>query len=270
MLTCHSRKGTGRKNTSGSLYYLSAHCHTVWDTRLCLTEPFLLFLVTPVAFLLWRMWNMCQFFKSFQSILPSGSRPCQTLRQSLGHKASRKNVRNNYKCLSRIRCLKVRTFIHVLRFDFGVSWAFLLVYFSVFCCLSEWNNTFYYAAFFFLHIYYSFRKTARLKSATVTICSTAKSAVCSVARRTTLAAATWCDLKIWSFCMTLSDSHFIASVLGCLETFLYAQLSLTPTTAFHSLKSRLWTGPLKHLYSFFYVAGLLLSLKWLSCCMALQ
>lgn len=123
---------------------------------------------------------------------------------------------------------------------------------------------------FFLHIYYSFRKTARLKSATVTICSTAKSAVCSVARRTTLAAATWCDLKIWSFCMTLSDSHFIASVLGCLETFLYAQLSLTPTTAFHSLKSRLWTGPLKHLYSFFYVAGLLLSLKWLSCCMALQ
>lgn len=149
-----------------------------------------------------------------------------------------------------------------LSISFGLFLRFLLPlrvkqYFLL-CCI------------FFLHIYYSFRKTARLKSATVTICSTAKSAVCSVARRTTLAAATWCDLKIWSFCMTLSDSHFIASVLGCLETFLYAQLSLTPTTAFHSLKSRLWTGPLKHLYSFFYVAGLLLSLKWLSCCMALQ
>lgn len=214
MLTCHSRKGTGRKTTSGSLYYLSAHCHTVWDTRLCLTEPFLLFLVTPVAFLLWRMWNMCQFFKSFQSILPSGSRPRQTLRQSLGHKASRKNVRNNYKCLSSIQCLKVRTFIHVLRFDFGVSWAFLLVYFSVFYCLSEWNNTFYSAAFFFKHIYYSFRKTARLKSATVTICSTAKSAVCSVARRTTLAAATWCDLKFLCDFIRLSLHCFSSWMLG--------------------------------------------------------
>lgn len=141
---------------------------------------------------------------------------------------------------------------------------------SLFSTASQTETILFTMLHFFLHIYYSFRKTARLKSATVTICSTAKSAVCSVACRTTLAAATWCDLKIWSFCMTLSDSHFIASVLGCLETFLYAQLSLTPTTAFHSLKSRLWTGPLKHLYSFFYVAGLLLSLKWLSCSMALQ
>lgn len=66
----------------------------------------------------------------------------------------------------------------------------------------------------FLHIYYSFRKTARLKSATVTICSTAKSAVCSVARRTTLAAATWCDLKFLYDFIRLSLHCFSSWMLG--------------------------------------------------------
>lgn len=120
----------------------------------------------------------------------------------------------------------------------------------------------------FLHIYYSFRKTARLKSATVTICSTAKSAVCSVARRTTLAVATWCDVKFLYDFIRLSLHCFSSWMLGDIP--LRTALFNSHHSISFSLKSRLWTGPLKHLDSFFSVAGLLLSLKWLSCCMALQ
>lgn len=116
----------------------------------------------------------------------------------------------------------------------------------------------------FLHIYYSFRKTARLKSATVTICSTAKSAVCSVARRTTLAAATWCDLKFLYDFIRLSLHCFSSWMLGDIP--LRTALFNSHHSISFSLKSRLWTGPLKHLYSFFSVAGLLLS--WNDCLVA--